>query len=185
MEKKKNRGSAVVAVIVVLALIGLGVGLFFFFRGRKYDPGKLENGTYTNKWARIQFTAPEGFSSKTQTQDGEKYYAFTKGSEIVMIGTTDQDTDVDGGLDELKQILLGANAYSSSLGIKMDIKDPTTSMIAGEKFKCVQISMGASGTYIYVNLYARKVHGNGVIFIAVASSSPSGVDSLLYRFKRY
>ena len=185
MERKKNRGSAVVGVIFVLALIGIGVGVFLFIRARKYDPGTMENGTYKNKWAGVQFSAPEGYASGTQEQDGETLYYFTQGTNIVMIMTTDQYTDVDEGLEELKQTLLGVKNYTSNLGINFNVKDTSSKMIAGKSYKYIQISFGKGGITQYIDFYGRKVHGNGVCIIAVSSSSLSGIDGLVNLFRKY
>ncbi|MBO4324026.1 MAG: hypothetical protein J5845_01330 [Lachnospiraceae bacterium] len=181
MDRRKNRGSAVVAVIVVLALIGIGVGAFFFFQSRKYDPGTLENGTYTNKWAKVKITAPEGYSAETKTEGGYKFHYFIKGSNALGIGTTDTDTDVDGGIEEVKKALGSVN-YA---GVGVTVKDPTTQMIAGEKYKCVKIEMSAGNVRMYINIYARKVHGNGVIAFFAMGTTPSEIDSLIYHIQRY
>ena len=185
MERKKNRGSAVVGVIFVLALIGIGVGVFLFIRARKYDPGTMENGTYKNKWAAIQFTAPEGYTSGTQEQDGETLYYFNKGTNIVMIMTTDQYTDVDEGLEDLKQTLLGVNSYTKSLGVSLNVKDTSSKMIAGKSYKYIQVSFGTGGITQFIDFYGRKVHGNGICIIAVSSSSLSGIDGLVNLFRKY
>ncbi|MCR5530509.1 MAG: hypothetical protein K6F26_01500 [Lachnospiraceae bacterium] len=185
MERKKNRGSAIVGVIFVLALVGIGVGVFFFIRARKYDPGTFENNSYKNKWAAVQFTAPEGYTSGTQVQDGETLYYFTKGSNIVMIMTTDKDTDVDRGLEELKATLMGVSSTTQKLGVKMDVKDTSSKMIAGKSYKYVQISFGTGGITQYIDFYGRKVHGNGICIIAVSSNSLSGIDELISKFKKY
>ena len=185
MDRKKNRGSAIAGVIFVLALVGIGVGVFFFIRARKYDPGTFENGTYSNKWAGIKFTAPEGFTYGSQEQDGETFYYFTKENSGVVIVTSNVRTDVDEGLEELKATLMGATAYSAKLGVKMDVKETSSKMIAGKSYKYIQIQMSAGGYTAYFDLYGRKVHGNGFIVFGVVSTSLSGIDSIVNNFKKY
>ncbi len=188
MDRKRNRGSALVGVIFALVLIGIGVGVFLFIRAKKFDPGTVEDSrTYKNKWADVKITVPEGYAVTTKEDGDTKMVAFSKDTSILVLCADNSETDLDAGLEEVRQVLMqtGSQVTSAYPGVGLTVRDTTTKMIAGKSYKVLPIEMKA-GTYTaYYNLYGRVAHGNGVFIIAAFGTSKSDIDNLIGMIEEY
>ena len=190
MKSRKNRGSAAVVVIVFFAIIALMIfGIVMLVRSKKYDPGTVDKATltYTNKWAKVKIKAPDGFTITEKSDDDANIVMFSRvnGTKASIIGVCadSSTTEVDTGLNYMRSQLSSLGV--SSTGFGLTLKPFTNTMIADKSYKVLPIEMKGGGVTVYMNLYARNVHNNGVIIFFTVSMSPAETDELLRMISEY
>lgn len=209
--KKKSKGIivAIIAVILILFFIGIGFALGNNSQSDnstsdgnikttenlpkvEYTKGTLDGTTYTNEWANIKFTIPEGFSNA----DSEYYETSeTLVSEcgLYVVSDTSYDTLIIGfeklpavpKVDEEEYMDIVMEQFAESTDVIYEIPDSyTTKTIANQTFLKATCQV-KNGDIDLVQTYCVKKIDNTMVYIIVSGFYTEENNKMLENIEAY